>query len=69
MESVMKKIRQAREEETKRQAEKHITETVVDGCNVKIRFAAIGDSKVMNAVQSMLISAHLDAVTRGGELA
>ena len=59
MESVLEKIRQAREVETKRQADKYITETVVDGCNVKIRFATIGDSKVMNAVQSMLISFEL----------
>ena len=61
MESVMNKIRQAREEETKRQADKYITEAIVDGCNVKIRFAAIGDSKVLSSVQSMLISAHMDA--------
>ena len=38
MESVMNKIRQAREGETKRYADKNITETVVDGCTVKLRF-------------------------------
>ena len=67
MESVMNKIGQARADEIKRQAEKYITETVVDGCDVKIRFAAIGDSKVMTAVQSMLITAHMNAAFTGSE--
>ena len=66
MESVLEKIRQARETEPKRQAEAYPTETVVDGCSVKLRFAAFGDAKVIPAVQSMLISAYLDAKT-GGE--
>ena len=68
MESVLEKIRQARKEESNRQAEIYPTETVVDGCPVKICFAAIGDNKVIPAVQSMLISAYLDAKT-GGECA
>jgi len=68
----MNKIRQAREEETKRQADKYITETVVDGYQVKLRFSSIGDSKIIPAIQSMLISSRLDTeltATTGGETA
>ena len=68
MESVLEKIRQARENETKRKAEIYPTEAIVDGCHVKLRFSAFGDSKIIPAVQSMLISAYLDAKT-GGECA
>ena len=66
MESVMQKIKQAREEETKRRADKYITETVVDGCHIRLRFSAVGDNKIIPAIQSMLISSHLDTVL-GGE--
>ena len=69
MESVMNKIRQAREEETKRHADKNITETVVDGCQVKLRFSSAGDNKIIPAIQSMLISSHLDTALSGGESA
>ena len=72
MESVMNKIRQAREEETKRYADKNITETVVDGCQVKLRFSSVGDNKIIPAIKSMLISSRLDTVltaTTGGETA
>jgi len=69
MESVMNKIRQAREEETKRQADKNIKETVVDGCQVKLHFSSTSDNKIIPAVQSMLITAHLDATLSRGEAA
>jgi len=71
MESIMNKIRQAREEESKRQADKNITETVVDGCQVKLRFSSNGDNKVIPAIQSMLISSRLDAAltTKNGGVA
>ena len=67
MESVMQKIKQAREEENKKRAEKYITETVVDGCHVRLRFPAVGDNKIIPAIQSMLISSHLDNTLSGGE--
>ena len=69
MESVMNKIRQAREDEIKRQADKNITETVIDGCQVKLRFSAVGDNKIIPAIQSMLISSRLDSALSGGESA
>jgi|GEM_PF-2526318 len=72
MESVMNKIRQAHEEESKRQANKNITKAVVDGCQVKLRFSSVGDDKIIPVVQAMLISSRLDAaitVKHGGEAA
>lgn len=70
MESVLQKIRQARDDDNKRRADACITEAVVDGCQVIMRFDADGDSKVMSAIKSMLMSAHMDAAfstPRGGE--
>ena len=61
MESVMNKIRQAREEETQRRADKNIVETVVDGCQVKLCFSSNGDNKIIPAIQAMLVSSRLDA--------
>ena len=69
MESVMSKIRQAREEETKRHADKNIIETIIDGCQVKLHFSSIDDNKIIPAIQSMLISSHLDTALSGGESA
>jgi len=65
----MQKIKQAREEESKRRAEINITETVVDGCHVRLRFAATCDNKIIPAIQSMLISSHLDAALSGDKSA
>ncbi|MCL1855819.1 MAG: hypothetical protein FWF86_08810 [Clostridia bacterium] len=70
MESVMQKIRESREDKYKGQDKLFNNETVVDGCQVKIRFDEVGDSKVMSAIRSMLMSAHLDAALAtpaGGE--
>jgi len=70
MESVMQKIRKAREDKHRRQDDLCIKETVVDGCQVIIRFDEVGDSKVMSTIRSMLMSAHLDATLSaptGGE--
>jgi len=70
MESVMQQIKTAREDKKKRQADAHTHETVVDGCQVKLRFSPIGDSKIMSSIQSMLLSAHLEAAlnkSAGGE--
>jgi len=64
MESVLDKIRQSREGEANNT---HENETVINGCHVKLRFAAFGDSKILPAVQSILISSHLDAALAGGE--
>jgi len=61
MESVIEKIRQARDDDKKRKTGECITETIVDGCHVTMRFDAIGDTKAMAAIKSMLMSAHLDA--------
>lgn len=65
MESVIKKIRQSREDDNKKQVYATITETVVDGCSVKIRFAAHGESNIMSVIRSMLVSAHMDNALRG----
>jgi hypothetical protein len=70
MESVIEKIRQARDIENKKKSNIFPTETVVDGCQVRIRFDEFGDEKIMSAIQSMLISAHMDAsltASAGGE--
>ena len=69
MESVMQKIKQAREDDNKKRVDKNITETVVDGCQVKLRFSPIGDNKIIPAIKSMLISSRLDSVLSGGETA
>jgi len=72
MESVMQQIKTAREDKKKRQVDAHIHETVVDGCQVKLRFSPIGDSKIMSSVQFILLSAHLEAAldkSSGGESA
>ena len=70
MESVMQKIKQAREDDNRKRVDKNITETVVDGCTVKLRFSSVGDNKIIPAIKSMLISSRLDTVltaTTGGE--
>ena len=70
MESVLEKIRQAREAESKPRTDAGITDTVVDGCPVKIRFNSARDSKVMAVIKSMLISSYLDSAftaQHGGE--
>jgi len=70
MESVIQKIREARDDKNRKLSEKYPSETIVDGWVVKIRFAETADNKVMAAVRSMLMSAHLDATLTaptGGE--
>ena len=70
MESVIQKIQQARTNENKIQAGTYITEVVVYGCHVKMHFEATDDNKAMAAIQSMLMSAHLNSVLTpraGGE--
>jgi hypothetical protein len=62
MESVLKKIKDARDEENKRRAYENISETVIDGCQVKIRFDPHGDISVLSAVKEMLISTHLETI-------
>ena len=61
MESVMDKIKQARDDEVKRRADTNIKDITVDGCQVRLRFDAAGDSRIIPAIQSMLISSHLNA--------
>ena len=70
MESVIQKIREAREDKTGTRVEPSVTETIVDGCQVKIRFNADGDKNIMTAIRAILMSAHLDAALTecpGGE--
>jgi len=72
MESVMQKIRESRKEQQEKKAAAQTTESeiVVDGCQVKMRFDTIGDRQIMTAIQSMLISAHLNSAFNsplGGE--
>ncbi|MCL1804598.1 MAG: hypothetical protein FWG28_01115 [Clostridiales bacterium] len=70
MESVMQKIRESREDKYKKQDNLFDKDTSIDGCQVKIRFDEVGDNKVMSAIRSMLMSAHLDAALAtpaGGE--
>jgi len=40
MESVLEKIRKAREDEKKKKADVFPAETIIDGCKVKIRYDA-----------------------------
>jgi len=61
MESVIQQIRQSREDANKKRSNEYIKETEIDGCKVKITFNALGDSRVMPTIQSMLLSAHTDA--------
>lgn len=70
MESVMQRIRQARADENKRHTGSNIDETIIDGCQVKMRFDEVGDSKVMPAIQAMLLSVFADSAhigASGGE--
>jgi hypothetical protein len=72
MESVINQIRQAREDDHKKKPGILDTETVVDGCQVKMRFSETGDSKAITAIQSLLISAYMSSVFTplpGGEYA
>ena len=55
MDSVIEMIRQAHDGKSKRQADDNITETVIDGCQVKMRFNSTGDNKIITAIQSMLL--------------
>ena len=68
MESVIQKIRQSREDDHEKQPDATITETVVDGCSVKISFASHSDNNNMSVIRSMLISAHLNNALRGKEI-
>jgi hypothetical protein len=61
MESVIEMIRHAREGENMRRDDINTGTHVVDGCMVRLRFDAVGDSRILPAIQSMLISAHLDS--------
>ena len=72
MESVIEKIRQAREDDKRKRDNTFSTEIVVDGCQVKMRFDAVGDNKVMESIRSMLMSARVEATLAaptGGEAA
>jgi hypothetical protein len=60
MESVMQQIRQDRETKKKTQADIFVYETVVEDCQVKMRFGNGNDSTIMETIRSMLLSAHLD---------
>ena len=61
MESIIEQIRQSRNLENKKCNDIDISETIIDGCQVKMRFNEIGDSSIITAIQSMLMSAHFDA--------
>jgi len=63
-------IKQARDEmniqsKKSRTDELFPTETVIDGCHVKMRFDPVGDSNIISAIQSMLMSSHMDATLSG----
>jgi len=63
MESVIKKIRQSRNIEgiDKEAVRRHDNIINVDGYQVKMRFSTLGDSTVIPAIKSMLVSAYVDA--------
>ena len=70
MESVTLQLRQARENKKKTQVDTYIYETVVDNCEVIMRFGRSNDN--LETIRSMLLSAHLDNVftmPSGGESA
>jgi len=74
MESVIDKIRQSREEEAQKRAESNIKETVIDGCQVRMRFGNSNSANILSAIKTMLISAHFDtalaaATSAGGDYA
>jgi hypothetical protein len=62
MESVLKKIREARKSEIQKKQNANMTfETNVDGCAVRLRFAQDADKKALSVAQDMLMSAYLDS--------
>ena len=74
MESVLKEIRQSREKKKSVQADIYVYETVVDGCQVKMRFnngnESSNDHSIMESIHSMLLSARFDSMITakaGGE--
>jgi len=73
MESVIQTIRQARDNKLKKDNDSFLTEAVIEGCQVKMRFDTVGDSKIMANIQSMLMAAHMDSSvatpSQGGESA
>ena len=73
MESVIQTIRQARDNKVKNNSTLFMTETIIEGCQVKMRFDSVGDSNIMTNIQSMLMAAHMDSSLttppQGGESA
>lgn len=61
MDSVIQQIRQHRED-SKRQTLISSSEIVIDGCPIKLNFDAVGDNKIIPAVQSILVSAFVDSL-------
>ncbi len=62
MESVLKKIQDAREEENTRRTKANISDITVDGCQVRMHFDPQGDNAALSIVKEMLISAHLETI-------
>ena len=70
MESVIQQIRQSRENKKTIRAEICVYETVVDGCQVKMRFSDESNNTVLESIRSMLLSARFDSMLTakaGGE--
>jgi len=62
MESVIEKIKRHREYERNIRISMDTSDTVVDGCVVRMRYDAVGDDSIIPAVRAMLVSAQMDAL-------
>ena len=62
MESVMQEIRRAREEKNSVRANVVIYETVLDGCQIKMKFSDKSDSSIIESIRSMLLSARFNSM-------
>ena len=74
MESVLQQLKQSRKNKNNIQADIHIYETVIEGCQVKMRFnngnESSSDHSIMESIRSMLLTSRFDSMITakaGGE--
>lgn len=60
MNSVMEQIREARKNDSRIDAKSDELETTVNGCSVKMRFAAVANAQAITRSCDMLLTAFFD---------
>ena len=62
MESVLQQIRQAQQNKNNIHVDMGVYETVVNGCQVKMRFNNESDPTAFESIRSILLSTHFDSM-------